>query len=70
MYRMVPTSLGDAALRWFTQLPARQIDNFKELVEQFTARFITNNRVVKGPKALTNMKKKKGEILCEYSSKY
>lgn len=63
MCRMFPASLGDVALRWFTRMLAGQIGNFRELAEQFMARFITNSRVVKGPKALTNMKKKRGEAL-------
>lgn len=70
MCRMFPASLGDAALRWFTRLLAGQIDNFWELVEQFRAKFITNIKVVKGLEALRNLKKMKGENLCEYSSRY
>ena len=41
--RMFPASMGDAVLRWFTRLPVGKIDNFRELAEQFTARFIINN---------------------------
>lgn len=70
MSRMFPASLGDTTLRWFNKLPLRKIDNFKELVEQFTARFIINIRIVKGPKALTHLKKKQGETLREYSQRY
>lgn len=70
MCKMFHASLGNAALRWFTQLLAGQMDNFRELVEQFTARFITNSRVIKIPEALTNLKKKKNETLHEYSSQY
>lgn len=40
--------------------PAGQIDNFKELAEQFTTRFITNSRVVKRPEALNTLKEKEG----------
>lgn len=69
---MFPESLGDAALKWFTRLPADQINNFRELVKQFTTRSITNSRVIKGPEALMNLmkKKKKGKTMCEYSSRY
>ena len=58
MCRMFPTSFGDTTLRWFDKLPSSRIDSFRELAEQFTTRFITNNRVVKGPEALTHLKKK------------
>lgn len=55
MSRMFPASLGDTTLRWFDKLPLGKIDSFRELSEQFTARFITNSRVVKGPEALTHL---------------
>lgn len=58
MCRIFSTSLRDIALRWFTRLLACQIDNFRGLTKQFTVRFITNSRVIKGPEALTNLKKK------------
>ena len=67
---MFPASLGDTALRWFDKLPPGKIDSFRELAEQFAARFITNSRVIKGPKALTHLKKKQGETLREYSQRY
>ena len=70
MCRMFPTILGDVALKWFTRLPAGKIDSFRELAELFMARFITNSRIVKGPEALTNLRKKKYETLQEYSSRY
>lgn len=43
MCQMFPASLGDTTLRWLTRLPPSQIDNFRELAEQFTARFIINS---------------------------
>lgn len=63
-------SLGDASLRWFTRLPAVQIDNFRELAEQFTAMFITNSRIIKGSEALTTMRKRNNETLEEYFARY
>lgn len=68
--RMFPASLGESALKWFTWLPANQIESFKELVEKFTVRFINNNQIVKGSKALLNLRKRKKETLREYSSRY
>ena len=59
MCRMFLVNLGDATLRLFTRLPIGQIDNFRELAEQFTTMFITNSRVVKGLETLANLKKKK-----------
>lgn len=57
MCRMFSASLGYATLRWFIRLLVGQIDNLRELAEHFTATFITNSRVIKGPEALTNLKK-------------
>lgn len=67
---MFPASLGDTTLGWFDKLSPGKIDNFKELDEQFTARFITNSWVVKGPKSLTHLKKKQRETLRKYSQRY
>lgn len=63
MCSMFPASLGDAALRWFTRLPAGQIDNFRVLAEQFTARFITNSRVIKDPKSDKFKEKERGDSM-------
>ena len=54
MCRMFPASLGDVVLRWFAMLPPGEIDSFRELSELFTARFITNSQIEKGPEALTS----------------
>ena len=69
MCRMFPASLGDVALRWFAKLPPAEIDSFRELAELFTAMFITNSRIERGPEALTSLRKKKDETLREYSSR-
>lgn len=58
MCRMFLASLGNTTLRWFDKLPLDKIDSFRELAEQFTTHFITNNRVVKGPEALAHLEKK------------
>ncbi|KAM7507442.1 hypothetical protein LguiA_017895 [Lonicera macranthoides] len=50
MYGMFPANLGDTALRWFDKLLQGKMDNFRELSEKFIACFITNSRVIKGPK--------------------
>ena len=70
MCRMFPSSLGDVETRWFLKLSAGQIDNFRELAEQFIARFIINSRIIKGAEALTTMRKKSNETLREYFSRY
>lgn len=64
---MFPASLGDTTLRWFDKLSLDRINSFRKLVEQFMARFIINNKVIKGPETLTHLKKKQGETLREYS---
>ena len=66
----VPVQLKRCGNRWFLKLPAGQIDSFRELAEQFIARFITNSRIIKGPKALTTMRKKSSETPKEYFAKY
>ena len=65
MCRMFPSNLRDVATRWFSKLPKSQIDNFRELAEQFMARFITNSIIIKGPEALMIMRKRNNEILKE-----
>ena len=65
----VPGKSRDATLRWFDKLPPGKINSFRELAEQFTAVFITNSRVIKGPEALTHLKKKRGETIREYSQR-
>lgn len=70
MYRMFPSSLGGGATRWFFRFPVGQIDSFKELIEQFTARFIMNNRIIKGLVALTTMREKSNETLRKYFARY
>lgn len=52
-------SLGNTTIRWFDKLPLGQIDSFQELAELFTTKFITSSRIMKGPEALTNLKKQK-----------
>lgn len=70
MCRMFSASLEDTALERFDKLPPSRIDSFSKLAEQFTARFITNSKVVKRPEALAHLKKKQGESLREYSQRY
>lgn len=67
MSHMFPASLGNSKLR---SLPRGQIYTFRKLTEKFTTRFITNSRVVKGPYALTHLKKEKNETARDYSSRY
>lgn len=65
MCRLFLISLGETTLRWFTRLLVGKINNFRELAKQFTVRFITNSRIIKGLEVLTSMRKKKGDTLCE-----
>ena len=45
-------------------------NSFRELAEQFTARFITNSGIINGPKALTTTRKSNNEALREYFARY
>ncbi|XP_020240038.1 uncharacterized protein LOC109818907 [Cajanus cajan] len=38
-FGVFPTSLKGAALKWYTQLPAKSIDSFGTLVSRFTAQY-------------------------------
>lgn len=42
---------------------AGQIDSFRELAEHFTARFITNSKIIKGPEALTIIRKRNNKTI-------
>ena len=45
MCKIFPSSLGPMAMRWFNGLKENSIDSFKKLIQSFSARFITCNRV-------------------------
>ena len=67
---LIQSGAFGTTLVWFYRLPQGGIDNFREFIELFTARIITNNRVIKGPEALIALRKQKDETIRTYSAKY
>ena len=45
MYKIFPSNLGLAAMRWFNGLRADSINSFKELTQAFDSHFVTCSRV-------------------------
>ncbi|XP_023911655.1 uncharacterized protein LOC112023269 [Quercus suber] len=70
MCKVVPSSLGPTALRWFNGLRKGSIHTFAELIQEFGIRFITCSRVPQPVDALLSMKIGVGEIFRSYASRY
>ena len=63
-------SLGPTTLRWFNGLQKGSIHSFVELIQEFSARFVTCSRVPQSVDALLSMKMKVSETLRSYASRY
>ncbi|XP_023884847.1 uncharacterized protein LOC111997042 [Quercus suber] len=70
MCKVLPSSLGLVAMRWFDGLRAGSIDSFKELTRAFGSRFITCSRVLRPLDSLLPMTMQEGETLKTYSDRY
>ena len=70
MCKIIPSSLGPMAMRWFNGPRANSIDSFKKLNQSFGARFITCRRVPLPLGSLLSMSMREGEILKAYSDRY
>ncbi|XP_065616187.1 uncharacterized protein LOC111990281 [Quercus suber] len=70
MYKVFPSSLGPAALRWFKGLRKGSIHNFVKLIQEFGIRFITCSLVPQPIDALLSMKMRVGETLRSYAGWY
>ena len=70
MCKVLPSSLGPVAMRWFDGLRAGSIGSFKELTQAFGSRFITCSRVLQPLDSLLSLSMREGETLKTYSNKY
>ena len=70
MCKILPSSLGPMAMRWFNGLKANSIDSFKKLTQSFSIRFITCSRVPLPLGSLLSMSMWDGETLKAYSDRY
>ena len=70
MCKVFPSSLGPVAMRWFNGLKMNSIDSYKQLIQAFGSRFITNTRVPRPLSSLLSLSMHEGEILKAYSDIY
>ena len=57
-------------MRWFNSLKANSIDSYKQLIQAFGSRFITNTKVPRPLSSLLSLSMHEGETLKPYSDKY
>ena len=70
MCKVFPFSLGPVAIRWFNGLKTNSIDSYKQLIQAFGSRFITNTRVPRPLSSLLSLSMHEGETLKAYSDRY
>ena len=70
MCKVFPSSLGPVAMRWFNGLKTNSIDSYKQLIQAFGSRFITNTRVPQPLSSLLSLSMCDGETLKAYSDRY
>ena len=69
MCKVFSSSLGPVAMRWFNGLKTNSIDSYKQLIQAFGSRFITNTRVPRPLSSLLSLSMHEGETLKAYSDK-
>ena len=70
MCKVFPSSLGSTALRGFNGLQKGSIHSFAELIQEFSARFMTCSWVPQSVDALLSIKMRVGKTLRSYASWY
>ena len=70
MCKVFPSSLGHVAMRWFNGLKTNSIDSYRQLIQAFGSRFITNSRALRPLSALLLLSMHDGETLKAYSDRY
>ncbi|XP_028058877.1 uncharacterized protein LOC114262710 [Camellia sinensis] len=70
MCKVFPSSLGETRLRWFDRLPAGSIRSWKQLSEEFLARFVSNTKILKKQDTLFGLRKEQEETLRNYARRY
>ena len=69
MCKVFSSSLGPVAMRWFKGLKTNSIDSYKQLIQAFGSRFITNTRVPRPLSSLLSLSMHEGETLKAYSDR-
>ena len=57
-------------MRWFNSLKTNFIDSYKQLIQAFGSRFITNSKVPRPLSSLLSLSMHEGETLKAYSDRY
>ena len=70
MCKVLPSSLGPMAMRWFDGLGASSINSFKGLTQAFGSCFITCSRVPRPLDSLMSLSMREGETLKTYFDIY
>ena len=70
MCKVFLSSLGPVGIRWFNGLKRNSIDSYKQLIQAFSSRFITNTKVPRPLNSLLSLSMHEGEILKAYSDRY
>ncbi|XP_050243169.1 uncharacterized protein LOC126691877 [Quercus robur] len=70
MCKVFPLSFGPTTLRWFNGLRKGSIHSFAELIQEFSARFMTCSQVSQPVDALLSIKMRVGETLRSYAGRY
>ena len=70
MCKVFLSSLGPVVMRWFNSLKTDFIDSYKQLIQAFGSRFITNSKVPRPLSSLFSLSMCEGETLKAYSDRY
>nr|GEV67623.1 reverse transcriptase domain-containing protein [Tanacetum cinerariifolium] len=69
-YHMFNSTLIGAARVWFDELPSESIDSYKDLKAAFLAYFMQQNKYVKDPVEIHNIKQKDGETIEDFMERF
>ena len=70
MCKVLPSSLGPMAMRWFDSLKPNSINSFKQLTQAFGSHFIMSSKVPRPLDSLLSLSIREGETLKAYSDRY
>ncbi|XP_023902555.2 uncharacterized protein LOC112014398 [Quercus suber] len=70
MCKVISSSFGPRAMRWFNGLRTNSVDSYRQLTQAFGSRFITNSRPPLPMSALLSLTMHDDETLKAYSDKY
>nr|XP_061362887.1 uncharacterized protein LOC133306582 [Gastrolobium bilobum] len=67
---LFPTTLKGVALRWYSALPSKSINNWENLENMFLVRFSTSKAQYKSTHALQTVRQGANETLCDFLNKF